>query len=115
MFFKSEYVRYLNYNLLAHRNEKLLGSNIVFVGESITAGGRNWSMRLGGNPFGSINLTGSGNKHWPKTKAAGEDEEGVSGSLRNHFPSHVFLTVIHGNQFMLKRFLVVHSASQCFT
>jgi lysophospholipase L1-like esterase len=55
VFSYSEYVRYVAVQMVTNWRGKLIGLPAAYVGDSITAGGRNW-----GAPFEAINLAGSG-------------------------------------------------------
>ena len=56
----NEYSRFTLLQTCAHWRGKWLGSDSVFIGDSLTAGGRNWGWRLGRGPFSSRNLAASG-------------------------------------------------------
>lgn len=51
VFLKSEYVRYINVQLITNWRATTIGITDVYVGDSITAGGRNW-----GSFFNALNL-----------------------------------------------------------
>ena len=54
VFLKSEYVRFIAIQMVANWNGKLNGLSEAYIGDSITAAGRNW-----GAPFQAINLAGN--------------------------------------------------------
>lgn len=56
----SEYSRFIMMQTCSHWRAKVFGSNSVFIGDSLTAGGRNWGLRLGTGPFSGRNLGVSG-------------------------------------------------------
>jgi lysophospholipase L1-like esterase len=56
----NEYSRFILMQTCAHWRGKVLGSDSVFIGDSIMSGGRNWGWRLGFGPFNSRNLAASG-------------------------------------------------------
>lgn len=55
VFLNSEYVRYVAIQTVTNWRGKALGIPTAYIGDSITAGGRNW-----GSAFRSINLAGNG-------------------------------------------------------
>jgi hypothetical protein len=59
VFLKSEYVRYVAIQTATNLKGKLTSVPSAYVGDSITAGGRNW-----GAPLGAINLAGDGYTVW---------------------------------------------------
>jgi lysophospholipase L1-like esterase len=59
VFLKSEYLRYAAIQTVTNWKGKLQGLPFAYVGDSITAGGRNW-----GSFFGAINLAGDGYTVW---------------------------------------------------
>lgn len=59
IFLKSEYVRYVAIQTATNWKGKLTGVQSAYVGDSITAGGRNW-----GTPLGAMNLAGDGYTVW---------------------------------------------------
>jgi lysophospholipase L1-like esterase len=59
LFCKSEYLRYVAVQMVANWRGKLSGLPAVYLGDSITVGGRNW-----GTPFGSINKGGNFYSVW---------------------------------------------------
>ena len=59
---RSEYVRFVVTQTITHWKGKRLGVDNIFIGDSITAAGRNW-----GAPFNSINLAGNGYTVWQIT------------------------------------------------
>jgi len=59
-FVKSEYLRFIYWQTLGHWTQKFFSPKYVFIGDSITAGGRNWGWRLEGNPLISQNFGGNG-------------------------------------------------------
>ena len=56
----NEYVRFQFLEETNHYISKWKGLKYVFIGDSITAGGRNWGWSLSGNPFSSRNFGCSG-------------------------------------------------------
>lgn len=56
---KSDYVQYVTIQMATNWKGKLVGVTSVYVGDSITAGGRNW-----GAPLDAINLAGNGYTVW---------------------------------------------------
>lgn len=56
----NEYSRFILLEMTSHYVSKLHGLNYAFIGDSITAGGRNWGLRLSGNPFAAMNFGVSG-------------------------------------------------------
>lgn len=59
LFIQSEYFRFLALEQVSWKLAKLRPPGIVFTGDSITAGGRNWGLRMGSHPFATLNLAGS--------------------------------------------------------
>lgn len=59
-FFKSEYLRFVFYETVAGYWQKFDSPRFVFVGDSITATGRNWGLRLYGNPLISRTFAADG-------------------------------------------------------
>lgn len=59
IFVQSEYVRFVVIQLVTNWKGKAFGLSDVYIGDSITAGGRNW-----GAPFNAINLAASGLTTW---------------------------------------------------
>ena len=56
---KSEYIRFIATQTITHWKGKSLGVDNIFIGDSITAAGRNW-----GSPFTTINLAANGYTVW---------------------------------------------------
>jgi alpha-glucosidase len=52
----NEYLRFEFVEITNHYVSKYVGLNYVFIGDSITAGGRNFGWALSGNPFSSRNF-----------------------------------------------------------
>lgn len=52
----NEQLRFQYIQLLAHWNSRIVPPTYVFLGDSITGGGRNWGWSISGNPFDAINL-----------------------------------------------------------
>jgi lysophospholipase L1-like esterase len=59
VFLKSEYVRYQTIQMVTHWKATAFGIKEAHIGDSITAGGRNW-----GSPFNSLNFGGNGYTAW---------------------------------------------------
>jgi lysophospholipase L1-like esterase len=59
-FVANEQLRFHYVQLIAHWKSKLIPPTYVFLGDSITAGGRNWGWGINGNPLDAINLGVSG-------------------------------------------------------
>ena len=59
---KNEYVRFVVTQTITHWKGKSLGVENIFIGDSLTAAGRNW-----GTPFKSVNLAGNGYVTWQIT------------------------------------------------
>lgn len=57
---RSEYLRFVFLETIVHWYGKVHPVPYVFIGDSITAGGRNWGFRLTGNPLNARNLAASG-------------------------------------------------------
>ena len=57
---QSEFYRFVTIEQISHKLTHFRSPNYVFIGDSITAGGRNWWIRLNQPPFSSINLANSG-------------------------------------------------------
>lgn len=57
---QSEYYRFITIQQITHKISPIFPPTWVFVGDSITAGGRTWSLKLGSGPFDSINLGADG-------------------------------------------------------
>lgn len=60
IFAGSEYTRFIALETCVHWRSKFSPPHAVFIGDSITAGGRNWGWRLWGNPLAARNLGASG-------------------------------------------------------
>ena len=56
----NEYSRFPLMQTCAHWRNKVFGLDSVFIGDSITAGGRNWGWRLDSGLLSSRNPAGSG-------------------------------------------------------
>ncbi len=56
LYIQSEYFRFIAGEQMTHKLSKIHQLKWVFLGDSITAGGRNWGSRLGDGPLNSINL-----------------------------------------------------------
>ncbi|MFM8716098.1 MAG: hypothetical protein ACKOF3_04825, partial [Spartobacteria bacterium] len=67
---KSEYVRFVAIQMVTNWKGKLSGISSAFVGDSITAGGRNW-----GTVLGAINLAGNGYTVWQVEGQLGKAEK----------------------------------------
>lgn len=57
VFLKSEYVRYIAMQMVTHWKGKIGGLDAIFIGDSITAGGRNWSAFPDALNLGVTNYT----------------------------------------------------------
>ena len=57
---QSEFYRFVTIEQLSHKISHFRSPDYVFIGDSITAGGRNWWTRLNQAPFSTINLGNSG-------------------------------------------------------
>lgn len=79
----NEYDRFILCQTCTHWYGRLFGLKYVFIGDSITAGGRNWGWRLEHHPWGARNLGESGFMVW---QVAGE----LEGAFRYH-PKWVFV------------------------
>jgi lysophospholipase L1-like esterase len=75
---KSEYVRFVAIQMVANWKGKLSGISSAFVGDSITAGGRNW-----GTVLGAINLAGDSYTVW--------QVEGQLGKAEKYSPERIFI------------------------
>jgi len=60
VFIKNDYARFVYMETVSHWYSRIRPPSYVFIGDSITAGGRNWGWRLHGNPLASRNLAGNG-------------------------------------------------------
>ncbi len=60
MFVFNEYFRFQFYQLVTHYYSKIHDINIVFIGDSITAGGRNWLNVNKAGIGNAMNLAGNG-------------------------------------------------------
>lgn len=60
VFIKSEYFRFVYFETVSHWTSNVHPIEYAFVGDSITAGGRNWGLRLESNPFSAKNFAGDG-------------------------------------------------------
>ena len=60
VFLRSEYVRFVYLETVTHWYSKIAPIKYVFIGDSITAAGRNWGIRLSINPLSARNLGVSG-------------------------------------------------------
>ena len=78
VFLKSEYVRFVAVQTVTNWKGKLNGVSSVYVGDSITAGGRNW-----GSMLGAINLAGDG--------YTVSQIEGQLGKAETYSPKRVFI------------------------
>jgi len=56
LFLQSEYFRFLTFEQFSLKLTKYRAPEYVFVGDSITAGGRNWGSKLGLSPIDTVNL-----------------------------------------------------------
>jgi lysophospholipase L1-like esterase len=96
VFLKSEYVRYVAIQMATNWRGKLIGVPFAYIGDSITAGGRNW-----GAPLRTINLAGDGYTVWQ-----------IANQLRkvqNYSPERLFILagtndIIGDRLFNLKQF-----------
>jgi hypothetical protein len=52
----NEQLRFHYLQLLAHWKSEFIAPTYVFLGDSITAGGRNWGWSISRNPLDAINL-----------------------------------------------------------
>ncbi len=59
-FFVNQHLRFQYLEIVSHWHSKVGHTRYVFIGDSLTAGGRSWGMRLDRNPFASRNLAGNG-------------------------------------------------------
>ena len=78
VFLMSEYVRYVAIQTATNWKGKLTSFQSAYVGDSITAGGRNW-----GTPLGAINLAGNGYTVW--------QIEGQLGKAEEYSPKRLFI------------------------
>lgn len=60
MLVANSHFRHVFFNLLSHYRAKAIPPRSIHVGDSLTAGGRHWSFRLGSAPLDSINLSSNG-------------------------------------------------------
>lgn len=60
IFFKYEYIRFQVFNSASQKIAQIMKPDIIFVGDSLMAGGRNWFRLLGLDAFRSINFAQSG-------------------------------------------------------
>ena len=75
---KSEYVRFVAIQMVTNWKGKMNGLSSAYVGDSITAGGRNW-----GTVLGAINLAGDGYTVW--------QIEGQLGKAEKYSPERIFI------------------------
>ena len=78
VFAKSEYVRFIAIQMVTNWKGKAIGISDAYIGDSITAGGRNWGV-----PFDAINLGGDGYTTW--------QIEGQIGKTKKYDPDNVFI------------------------
>ena len=76
--------RFVFFETLAHWRSKVLPLKYVFVGDSITAGGRNWGWRLWHNPLAARNLAGNGYTVW-------QIEGQVGTAINQYHPKVIFM------------------------
>jgi lysophospholipase L1-like esterase len=69
---------------LAHWRSKVVPIKYVFIGDSITAGGRNWGIRLWDNPLAARCLAESGFTVW---QIEGEARQ----AIKNYHPQVIFI------------------------
>ena len=69
---------------LAHWRSKVFPLKYVFVGDSITAGGRNWGWRLWDNPLAARNMAGNGYTVW-------QIEGQVRDAIAKYHPKVIFI------------------------
>ena len=67
----NEYDRFILMETCVHWRGKFQPIDYVFIGDSITAGGRNWGWRLKHNPLAARNLGESGYMVWQIKNEAG--------------------------------------------
>jgi hypothetical protein len=99
---KSEYVRFVAVQTVTNWKGKLNGISSAYVGDSITAGGRNW-----GSMLGAINLAGDGYTVW--------QIEGQLGKAETYTPKRIFILagtndILGRRPFDLKQFELDYSS-----
>ena len=78
VFTKSEYVRFITIQMVTNWKGKINGLSDAYIGDSITAGGRNWSA-----PLDAINLAGDGYTTW--------QIEGQIGKAKKYDPENLLI------------------------
>lgn len=57
---QSEFYRFVTLEQITSKVSHFRKPDYVFLGDSITGGGRNWGLRLGISPFSTVNLSNNG-------------------------------------------------------